>query len=139
MDSWYYGVPTLTFWNFFKFNVLTEGSALFGVSPPSEYIMNFIPRQLKIMYYFTILGFFYYLYKSFKVRRLPHVPIIITLYLVTLSMIKHKEDRFTIALVPFFFILASLVLREMLTRKFVLITKLLFITFGVLNLVEFPQ
>lgn len=37
MDSWFYGKLTIVALNFLKFNVLSGGSELFGISPRFEY------------------------------------------------------------------------------------------------------
>uniref|UniRef100_A0A914KPL9 Mannosyltransferase n=1 Tax=Meloidogyne incognita TaxID=6306 RepID=A0A914KPL9_MELIC len=102
LDSFYYGRPTSTFFNFFHFNIIKSGNALFGSHPWHWYFTQGLPSILL----FASIPLFTILVKLIRSRyyvdiRLDRRYILCAgLYIFSLSLIAHKEHRFVLPIIP---------------------------------------
>lgn len=94
LDSLYYRKLTSTAWNFFVINVLENRSAEFGVSSSLTFIDEYMPEALQLLVPFVMLGLIYYIYEELYKRRVPYFVIFVAFYLIIISNVPHKEDRF---------------------------------------------
>jgi phosphatidylinositol glycan class B len=94
LDSLYYRKLTSTAWNFFVINVLENRSAEFGVSSPLAFIEEHMPEALYLLVPFVILGLIHHIYEELYKRRVPYFVIFVAFYLLIISNVPHKEDRF---------------------------------------------
>ena len=96
VDSFYFGFfPTITAWNFFKVNVLENRSAEFGISSPLQFVKQYLPEAAGYyLLYLVVLGAIYNLYECANKRKLPYFTIFTGFYLLVISNIPHKEERF---------------------------------------------
>ncbi|KAI6194878.1 Mannosyltransferase [Aphelenchoides besseyi] len=108
IDSWSYGRFTIPAWNFIEFNVLSGGSANFGVNPwywflsegiPPVFTISVIPLVLAIWELFFMNG-----QPPSKQRRQfanSNLLLIIAIsYIFLHSFIAHKEHRFLLPIIP---------------------------------------
>lgn len=90
-DSLFYSsFPMITWWNFFKHNILDAKSHHYGKAPFHYHFLQSLPM---------ILGPFMVCLPFFQFNH--HHSIMILSSLILLSIIDHKEHRFTIPLIPF--------------------------------------
>jgi GPI mannosyltransferase 3 len=92
LDYRFYGKLTFPPLNFFHFNVLTEGSSLFGEHPWHYFITWFMQDYLKNFFLIYIFSFIYFTYKDIKAKVFPDITLIIIFYVTVLSLVKHKES-----------------------------------------------
>ena len=111
LDSLYYGRWTLTPINFLNFNVIENGSANYGVSPPLWYVYFVIPFWMNILLPFTLLGSLIYLKTSLMKCRFPFLIVTVLGLVGVASMIPHKEERFIIAVLPALIIFTAIGLK----------------------------
>ena len=97
IDSFFYGKFTVSWWNFFQWNIVQNISSLFGVEPFYFYFGTLKSVLLRSALPFTIfgLGNSFYRFKSFGPFLLFVLP-----YFVFSSVQPHKEHRFLLPILP---------------------------------------
>jgi hypothetical protein len=127
IDSVYYGELTITAWNFVKINVLENRSAEFGISSPCEFVLDHIPKSLNYLTDIVYIGLIYYMFLCIKKRQFPLIIVFMSFYLVVISNIPHKEDRFMLPVMPYLFIMAGLVMSKKIMNEWWLLLPLTFV------------
>ena len=94
IDTLYFGRLTLPLYNFLEFNVLTGGSAHFGVHSWHWYFSSGLPSVLTVQLIPVVLGIAHPL-------RPTLLPLMASLfYTIFHSFLPHKEQRFLLPLIP---------------------------------------
>lgn len=95
IDSYFIGRLTFVLWNFLSFNVLTGGSAHFGVHPWHWYLSQGLPSVLLLHLIPIVLSLF----------SRPRPPLslffVSSFYVIFHSLLAHKEQRFLLPILPF--------------------------------------
>jgi len=112
-DYVFYGKFVFVFYNFLQFNLLSGGSSYFGAHHILYYITNVLTSQLAIFIPVFIAGFVSYTKDSLNKRVFPYVTIILSFYIAVFSLIKHKEYRFLLPVVPFCLMLSAYTLEKL--------------------------
>ena len=116
-DSYYYGEFTLTFYSFLKFNVLSGQSNYFGVNSPFNYLLAYPITQMTTLYPFFIFGIIQNLIWHVKQRSFPLLNIMFWSYIIVLSLIGHKENRFMLPLFQIWWIFTATSIASLLEYK----------------------
>lgn len=97
IDSYFYGELTISWWNFFDWNVVQNISSFFGVEPFYFYFKTLWKVLLTTAAPFTILG----LFKSITSWKsvFPFFMFVLP-YFIFSSLQPHKEDRFLLPILP---------------------------------------
>lgn len=140
-DSIYYsksgcfdsGEITLTSLNFLKVNVYQGLSKYFGDEPFYSYIAAWMPLVFLVMYPFVFPAIYLYTKETYSNKKQqPYLTYFVAFYLLIFSLIKHKELRFLIPILPFcFLILGYFFFRK--AKQFILWIKIIIIFNIVLN------
>jgi len=101
VDSIYYGKFTVVAYNFYNFNVAEGKSALFGSKPFLTYITNFMLDEWNILYPVLIVGIVINGKYHKNKRTFPLFLSLVLAYLLSFSLIKHKEHRFILPISAF--------------------------------------
>lgn len=105
MDSLYFGwdsFPVITALNFLKINVGEGLSNYFGTEPVHYFFTFVIPQYFIVAMPFVYLSFVVYLRDTLSKGKQPPYLLIMTFsYLTVYSLIKHKEVRFVLPIIPF--------------------------------------
>lgn len=97
-DSYYYGRLTSTAYNFLQFNVISGQSSHFGVNSPFNYVLVYPITQMMTLYPFLIFGAVQDFVSHWKNKTFPFLNSAYWSYVIVLSMIGHKENRFMLPL-----------------------------------------
>lgn len=105
VDSFFYGKFTVSWWNFFQWNVLQNVSSQFGVEPAYFYFKTVQCELFKTSIPFILLGLSTSIWKfkcfgPFFIFVLP--------YFILSSIQPHKEHRFLLPILPILLAYASL-------------------------------
>ncbi|CAL8134870.1 unnamed protein product [Orchesella dallaii] len=109
LDSMMTSSLSITWFEFFKFNFLSGGSAEFGVHSPFWYLYSGLPSVLGPLVVFLPFGYFC----SKKTRLLT---IYATFYIVVYSFIPHKEIRFLLPVTPLLFPICASVVSTLIKK-----------------------
>lgn len=105
LDSLYFGwesFPVITALNFLNINLGEGLSNYFGTEPMHYFFTFVIPQYFIVAMPFVYISFFIYLRDSVSTKReLPYIMLIVISYLAVYSLIKHKEVRFVLPIIPF--------------------------------------
>jgi hypothetical protein len=105
LDSLYFGwesFPVITALNFLNINLGEGLSNYFGTEPMHYFFSFVIPQYFIVAMPFVYMSFFVYLRDSiYTKRQLPYIFFIVISYLAVYSLIKHKEVRFVLPIIPF--------------------------------------
>jgi uncharacterized membrane protein len=82
-------------------------SAIFGVSPPTEYLYKTLPHALNFIGFFTVAGILNNINECRHKQEFPFFVVLVFTYTLAFSMIPHKEDRFIVPVMPYLLILAG--------------------------------
>lgn len=97
VDSYFYGEFTVSWWNFFQWNVVKNISSFFGVSPFYYYFNTLTWELLKTVLPFTVFG----LFKAFVNWKSVFPFFLLVLpYFIFCSLQPHKEHRFILPILP---------------------------------------
>ncbi|MEZ4938545.1 MAG: hypothetical protein R2799_13225 [Crocinitomicaceae bacterium] len=101
LDSWFYGELTITAWNYFEFNILTDGATNFGHLPWYYYVLFLFKKP------FVVLGVLLLITLALNLRYKYKDPLVwgVFFFLFFHSIVPHKESRFLIPvafLAPYF-------------------------------------
>lgn len=112
LDRWFYGVWSLTFWNYLNENIFIGKAAQFGVQPWHEYFrilfVDLIP-PFSVLFIFSLFSFFWLYPKHvFSFCLLP--------FLFVHMLLGHKEARFLFPLLYFFPIIIGLSFSSLFTK-----------------------
>jgi phosphatidylinositol glycan class B len=115
MDTWFYGVFTISSWNYFEFNILAGGASSFGELPIYYYFLFLFKKPFILIGVLILLSFILNL-KDYK------NPIIwaVVFFLFFHSIVAHKESRFLIPigfLAPYFLFNSLKILNERLKKS----------------------
>ena len=100
LDSLFYGYPTITIWNFIRFNVLENKSANYGTSKSTAYLTFMLPQILTLLYPIGLFCLLKDFYTSLQSKTYPYLSSMIVTHVFVVSMIPHKEPRFCLVIVP---------------------------------------
>lgn len=100
LDSIYYGRPTLSLWNFIRFNALQGGSAYFGTHPWHWYLTNGLPPLLTVSTPFLLTHLFLVTRQVHRRRISKRYLWTAIAYIALHSLITHKEHRFVLPTLP---------------------------------------
>ena len=95
-DSWYYGKWTSPAYNFLEFNVLSGGSDYFDTNSKLNYILLYPVSQMSVLYPLLCYGLWKNLESHYKNKSFPLIGSLLLSYLIALTLIGHKEMRFTL-------------------------------------------
>lgn len=97
VDSYFYGQVTVSWWNFFDWNVVKKAGSYYGVSPFYYYFKTLVQKLLRSALPFTVFGLFKALtnWKSVSPFFLFILP-----YFIFSSLQPHKEHRFILPILP---------------------------------------
>uniref|UniRef100_A0A915PZE9 Mannosyltransferase n=1 Tax=Setaria digitata TaxID=48799 RepID=A0A915PZE9_9BILA len=105
LDSVAYGKPTLTIWNFIRFNVLEGGSSHFGSHPWHWFISQGLPAVLTV----HLIPICWGIVNAIRSHSIPFIFFWVPLFYITVhSCIEHKEHRFLLPAIPFFCLFAGI-------------------------------
>jgi phosphatidylinositol glycan class B len=107
IDSVYYGQYTFVVYNFIYKNLIEDISSSFGISPPFAYITNTIPYNINGTLLPCIVGICLNFKDMLCKHQFPFVLVLSTFYILVLSLVPHKEDRFILSTIPLVMIIAS--------------------------------
>eukprot|EP00831_Metopus_contortus_P019573 TRINITY_DN18507_c0_g1_i2.p1 TRINITY_DN18507_c0_g1~~TRINITY_DN18507_c0_g1_i2.p1 ORF type:complete len:302 (-),score=17.72 TRINITY_DN18507_c0_g1_i2:4-909(-) len=108
IDSWYFGSPQYTMWNFAKLNFFSGISKFYGVHSTLWYITSGIPYLLLTYLPFTAYG----LYRLMSREQNVEICYISVVYLTLMSLLAHKEDRFLMPILPYLLMMAGYCLQS---------------------------
>ena len=114
LDTFYYGsgeggYPVFTSLNFLKVNVVEGLSKYFGTDPIHAYLTGYMIHYLTVAYPFVLISMGVYGYDTVLIKKAkinkepPFILIFTVLYVGVFSLIKHKEARFILPIIPFCF------------------------------------
>jgi phosphatidylinositol glycan class B len=110
LDSLYYSHGgkfewTFTSWNFIQINVLQGLSKYFGDHQLTEYIFNFLPKDIfKATTPFLVHGLYKFTSDMRNKNKSTEMAIMCGFYIAFFSLIGHKENRFMLPILPFLFL-----------------------------------
>ena len=104
IDSCFYSELTVSWWNFFQWNVVQNVSSFFGVSPFYFYFNTLRSELLKTALPFTLFGLFKAL-TNFK-SVFPFFLFVLP-YFIFSSIQPHKEHRFLLPILPLLLVYAA--------------------------------
>ena len=117
IDSFIYGVFTFVPYNFYYENIVKNVSAQFGVSPATVYLFKTLPEAFYGMFLVLIAAIVFDLMQCLKKKEFPHFFVLVITFLISFSLIPHKEDRFILPVIPFLIlILGNFIYHMMLLR-----------------------
>lgn len=129
LDSLYYKTLTFTAYNFLYKNIIENVSAKFGVSPFEEYIITTLPKVMSLNLIFFVIGTFLNIKETFNLKKFPYFLLFILTYLIIVSFIPHKEERFILPIMPYIMLITGncfyLLIRKFKSRKIAFIFILL--------------
>ena len=106
VDSFFYKTFTVSWWNFFQWNVVKNVSSFFGVEPFYFYFKTIRTELIRTSLPFTLFGL-YKSFKSFNWRQMFPFIFFISPYFIFSSIQPHKEHRFILPILPFLIVYAS--------------------------------
>lgn len=112
IDRWMYGRWELVPWNFFKFNVLSDGSSLYGVNPWHANFSTHLPSMLLSYIPFFLLGCI-----TCMRQGRWHLVGACVLYCVVYSIPAHKEIRFLLPALIMCMPVTALGLKQFLANR----------------------
>ena len=118
LDSLYYGhFPVITALNFIKVNLGDGLSNYFGTEPFHYFITTVFPLYFTVAVPFAYLGLPYYGRDALSKKQMPYMLVLVICYLGVFSLIKHKEPRFILPVLPFCFLMLGALLARLATSK----------------------
>lgn len=142
LDSWYYGEFTITAFNFYHFNTVLNGSALYGTHPLYWYFVVGIPTVIGTMTpnLFYAVRFILSMWNKQTSRRRTHFALISKLFpliccvwtVMVFSLNPHKEFRFLLPILPIFIIYCGIGLFDVF-RSYPSVSKLVLILLVITN------
>ena len=118
-DSYFYGELTFTPYNFIKVNILERKSECFGVHKAHEYITSYAPFIFKEQLLLIVPAFLYNVYVSISQRTIPIIAIFFSISLLVVSLVPHKEMRFSVPFLPFIFMIIGQFTARLIKFRFV--------------------
>jgi phosphatidylinositol glycan class B len=140
LDSLYYGwenFPVVTALNFLRINVSDGLANYFGTEPWHYYLTFVIPQYFIVAAPFVCFAFVLYTRDMLITRReVPHISILIATYVTVFSLIKHKEVRFLLPIIPVCSLLVGYFSHSIIKRPSKTIRNLVWFLFVVFIAVE---
>lgn len=113
VDSLFYGRFTLSWWNFFHWNIAKSVSFYYGQEPGLYHLKVTLPLMINT----GLIHFLYGTWRAIRMRKAGLVLATISAFLALNSLQRHKETRFLAPLYPFLLLFCAFGAQQLSLRK----------------------